>query len=65
MGNLIFLGVVKACIPQVKSDLAKTGIRYRGAVVCNALLSVHANMNVSEAVFENVFKLLSSIEILY
>ena len=43
-------------IPQVKSDLAKTGIRYRGAVVWNAILSDNTNTNVSEATFKKVLK---------
>ena len=52
-------------IPPVKFDLAKTGIRYRGAVVWNAILSDNTNTNVSEAVFKKVLKRLLSVGILY
>ena len=41
-------------IPQVKTDSAKSDIRYRGTVVWNAILSGNTNTNVSEAVFEKV-----------
>ena len=52
-------------IPPVKFDLAKTGIRYRGAVVWNAILSDNTNTNVSEAVFKKVLKRLLIVGILY
>ena len=39
-------------LPPVSSDLAKTGIRYRGAVIWNIVLNDHTNVNVSEAVFK-------------
>ena len=52
-------------IAQVKSDLAKTGIRYRGAVVWNTILSDNTYTNVSEAVFKKVLKRLLSVGIVY
>ena len=52
-------------IPQVKFDLAKTGIRYRGAVVWNVILSDNTNTNVSEALIKKVLKRLLSVGGLY
>ena len=50
--------------PQVKSDLSKTGIRYRGAIIWNAILSNDTNTDVSEAVFKKFLKRLIMIGIL-
>ena len=52
-------------IPQVKSDLAKTGTMYRGAIVSNSILSDNTDTSVSEAVFEKVLKRVLSVGILY
>ena len=52
-------------IPPVKSDLAKTGIRYIGAVVFSVILSDNTDTNVSEAVFKKVLQRLLSVGILY
>ena len=38
-------------IPSVKSDLSKTGIKYRGTVIWNAVLHNGIDYDVSEAVF--------------
>ena len=38
-------------IPSVKSDLIKTGIKYRGTVIWNAVLHNGIDYGVSEAVF--------------
>ena len=51
-------------IPCVKSDLGKTGIRYRGAVVWNLILQDGTNTDVSEAVFKECLKRLISTVII-
>ena len=43
-------------IPLVKSDLGKTGIRFRGAVFWNSILNDGINHEVSEAVFKKFLK---------
>ena len=39
-------------IPPVKSELGKTGVRYRGAIIWNAILKDGINPDVLEAVFK-------------
>jgi len=51
-------------LPPVSSELAKSGIRYRGAVIWNIILSDYTNVNVSEAVFKHVLKRLLAIGML-
>ena len=51
-------------IPCVKSDLGKTGIRYRGAIVWNLILQDGTNPDVSEAVFKKCLKRLISTVII-
>ena len=51
-------------IPCVKSDLGKTGTRYRGAVVWNLILQDGTNTDVSEAVFKKCLKRLISTVII-
>ena len=46
------------------SDLSKTGIRYRGAIIWNAILSNDTNTDVSEAVFKKFLKRLIMIGLL-
>ena len=43
-------------IPIVKTDLGKTGIKYRGAVIWNILIKDGINVDVSEAVFKKFLK---------
>ena len=43
-------------VPQVKSNLSKFGIRYRGVIVWNALLKLGINPDTSEAVFSKTIK---------
>ena len=43
-------------IPLVKSDLGKTGIRLRGAVIWNSILNDGINPEVPEAVFKKFLK---------
>ena len=43
-------------IISVKSDLSKTGIRYRGAVIWNTILHHGINHESSEAVFVKLLK---------
>ena len=43
-------------IPAVKSDLGKTGIRYRGALIWNYIYNDGYNTDVSEAVFVKCLK---------
>ena len=43
-------------IPAVTSDLGKTGIRFRGAIIWNAVLSKNVNTDVSEAVYVKFLK---------
>ena len=38
-------------IPPVRLDIAKTGIKYRGAVIWNAILHHHIYPDTSEAIF--------------
>ena len=40
----------------VKSELGKTGVRYRGATIWNAILKDGINPDVSEAVFKKFLK---------
>ena len=40
----------------MKSDLGKTGIRYRGVIVWNEILKDGVDPDVSEAVFKKVLK---------
>ena len=48
-------------VPQVKSNLGKFGIRYRGVIVWNALLKLGINPDTSEAVFSKTIKHVSRI----
>ena len=51
-------------IPLVKSDLGKTGIRFRGAVIWNSVLNGGICPEVSEAVFKKILKkLLQTVKI--
>ena len=43
-------------IPHVKSELGKTGVRYRSAIIWNAILKDGINPDVSEAVFKTFFQ---------
>ena len=43
-------------IPAVKTDLGKTGIEYRGAVICNIIVKDRINTDVSETVFKKTLK---------
>ena len=43
-------------IPAVASNLGKTGIRYRGAIIWNAMLSNDISADVSEAVFVKLLR---------
>ena len=43
-------------IPIVKTDLGKTSIRYRGAVIWNILIKDGINVDVSEAVFKKFLR---------
>ena len=43
-------------IPIVKTDLGKTAIEYRGAVIWNILIKNGINVDVSEAVFKKFLK---------
>ena len=43
-------------IPCVITDLGKTGVRYRGAVIWNLILRDGTNTDVSEAVFKKCLK---------
>ena len=50
-------------IPAVRSDLGKTGIRYRGALIWNHIYVDGFNTDVSEAVFVKCLKQLSIIRL--
>ena len=43
-------------VPPVCTDLAKTGIRYRGATLWNAILNHGLDHELSEAIFVKIFK---------
>ena len=43
-------------IPIVKTDICKTGIKYRGAVIWNILIKDGINVDVSEAVFKKFLR---------
>ena len=43
-------------IPSVKSDLSKTGIKYRGTVIWNAILANGIDHELSEAAFVKLLK---------
>ena len=43
-------------IPIVTTDLSKTGIKYRGAVIWNTLIKDGINVDVSEAVFKKFLR---------
>ena len=43
-------------IPIVKTDLGKTGIKYRGAVIWNIVIKDGINIDVSEAVFKKFLR---------
>ena len=45
-------------IPPVKTDLAKTGIKYRGAIIWNCILSHGIYSDTSESVFVKFLKLI-------
>ena len=51
-------------IPAVTSDLGKTGIRFRGAIIWNAVLSNNVNTDVSEAVYVKFLKRLINENVL-
>ena len=40
----------------MKTDLGKSGIKYRGAVIWNIIVKDGINTDVSEAVFKNFLK---------
>ena len=44
-------------VPIMKSDLGKTGIRYRGVIVWNEILKDGVDPDVSEAVFKKYWNL--------
>ena len=50
-------------IPCVKTDLGKTGIRYRGAVIWNLILRDGTNIDVSEAVLKKCLKRLITADV--
>ena len=43
-------------IPAVASDLSKTGIKFRGAIIWDAVLSNDINIDVFEAVYGKFLK---------
>ena len=43
-------------IPPVRSELGMTGVRYRGAIIWNAILKDGINPDVPEAVFKKFLK---------
>ena len=43
-------------IPAVKTDVGKTGIKYRGAVIWNTIVKDGINTDVSETVFKKFLK---------
>ena len=51
-------------IPAVKSDLGKTGIRFRRAIIRNAVLSNNVNTDVSDAVYVKFLKRLINENVL-
>ena len=51
-------------IPAVTSDLGKTGIRFRGAIIWNAVLCNNVNTDVSEAVYVKFLKRLINENVL-
>ena len=44
-------------IPNMKTNLGKTGIKYRDAVILNILVTNGINAAVSEAVFKDILKI--------
>ena len=42
--------------PQIKTDLAKTGIHYRGAIIWNAILNCDIYPDTFESIFVKFFK---------
>ena len=42
--------------PQIKSDLAKTGIKYRGAIIWNAILNHGIHADTFESIFVKSLK---------